>query len=92
VATTALGDRTLRRALRIDGQLYTLTLDDDGFKLSEKGRRLGLEIRWKDLVSGEAALTAALNASLTAPVGDRPTRSEPRAAARAASSAHRKRR
>ncbi|MCC2656375.1 MAG: hypothetical protein K0Q76_1483 [Panacagrimonas sp.] len=92
MATTALGERTLRRALRIDGQLYTLTLDDDGFKLSEKGRRLGLEIRWKDLVSGEAALTAALNASLTAPVGDRSTVSKPRAAPRAAARARRKRR
>ena len=83
MATTALGERTLRRALRIDGRLYTLTLDDDGFKLSEKGRRLGLEIRWKALVSGEAALTAALNASLTAPVGNRSTASKPRAAPRA---------
>lgn len=71
MATTALGDRVLRRALRIGGRLYTLTLDDDGFKLSEKGRRLGLEIRWKDLVSGEAALATALNASLTAPLGER---------------------
>jgi hypothetical protein len=29
-----------------------------------KGRRKGVEIAWKDLVSGEAALAAALNASL----------------------------
>ena len=71
MTTTALGDRGLRRALKIDGRIYTLTLDDAGFKLSEKGRRLGLEIRWRDLVSGEAALAVALNASLTAPLGDR---------------------
>lgn len=75
MATTALGDRVLRRALRIDGRAYTLMLDDDGFKLTEKGRRLGLEIRWAELVSGEAALAAALEASLTAPVGRREPRS-----------------
>jgi hypothetical protein len=36
--------------------------------LARKGRRKGLEIRWADLVSGEAALATALNASLTAPL------------------------
>jgi hypothetical protein len=29
-----------------------------------KGRRKGLELSWKDLVSGEAALATALNASV----------------------------
>ena len=29
-----------------------------------KGKRNGLEIAWKDLVSGDAALATALNASL----------------------------
>lgn len=33
-------------------------------KLTPKGRRKGHELRWKDLVSGEAALAVALNASL----------------------------
>jgi len=32
--------------------------------LTAKGKRKGLEIQWRDLVSGDAALTAALNASL----------------------------
>lgn len=62
-------ERALRRALEIDGRPYTLLLDELGLKLTEKGRRLGLEIRWIDLVSGDAALTAALNASLVAPLG-----------------------
>ena len=69
MAVTGLDDRGLRRALQIKGRPYTLALDGDGFKLTEKGRRLGLEIRWEDLVSGEAALATALKASLTAPVG-----------------------
>ena len=63
--TTKL-DRELRRELEIGGTLYTLTLAPDKFMLALKGRRKGLEIRWKDLVSGEAALATALNASLTA--------------------------
>jgi hypothetical protein len=29
-----------------------------------KGKRNGLEIAWKDLVNGDAALATALNASL----------------------------
>jgi hypothetical protein len=51
------------------------------------GRRKGLEIRWADLVSGEAALATALNASLTAPLERLPRKtkiagkcSEPRTA------------
>jgi hypothetical protein len=33
-------------------------------KLVPKGKRKGVEIAWKDIVSGEAALATALNASL----------------------------
>ena len=61
--TTKL-DKPLRRELDIDGKLYTLTIDIDGLKLVEKGRRKGDELRWKDIVSGDAALSAALSASL----------------------------
>jgi hypothetical protein len=41
-----------------------LTISPEGLKLVPKGKRNGLEIAWKDLVSGEAALATALNASL----------------------------
>jgi len=58
----------LKREIAIDDEAYTLTLSSDGFVLARKGRRKGLEIRWSDLVSGEAALATALNASLTAPL------------------------
>jgi hypothetical protein len=54
----------LKRALIIDGKPYTLTLSPDGLKLTEKGRRNGQELLWKDFVSGQAALATALNASL----------------------------
>lgn len=57
-------DKPLRRELDIDGQPYTLTLDPEGLKLVEKGRRKGITLRWQDLVSGDAALATALQASL----------------------------
>jgi hypothetical protein len=57
-------DRPLKRELRVGKQQCVLVIDPDGFKLTKKGRRKGVAIAWKDLVSGEAALAAALNASL----------------------------
>ena len=57
----------LKREIAIRGEPYTLTLSPTGFVLALKGRRKGLEIRWADLVSGDAALATALNASLVAP-------------------------
>ena len=59
-------DRELKREIMISGTPYTLTLTPDRLMLALKGRRKGLEIKWLDLVSGEAALATALNASLTA--------------------------
>jgi hypothetical protein len=57
-------DKTLKRELDIAGEPYMLTIAPDGLKLVQKGRRKGYELAWKDLVSGEAALATALNASL----------------------------
>lgn len=57
-------DKPLRRELEIDGRAYTLTLDPEGLKLVPKGKRKGLVLRWQDLVSGDAALATALQASL----------------------------
>ena len=54
----------LKRELAIDGEPYMLTLTPGGLKLTAKGRRKGHELAWRDLVSGEAALAVALNASL----------------------------
>lgn len=59
-------DKPLKRELMIGEVAYTLVLDPDGLKLTEKGHRRGVELRWKDLVSGDAALATALNASLEA--------------------------
>jgi len=57
-------DKPLRRELAIDGAPYMLTLSPEGLKIVPKGKRKGLELAWKALVSGEAALATALNASL----------------------------
>ena len=57
-------DKPLRRQLDIDGHPWTLTLDPDRLKLVEKGRRKGIELAWRDLVNGDAALAVALQASL----------------------------
>ena len=57
-------DRPLKRELRIGRKPHVLTIDPDGFKLTAKGRRKGIEIQWQDLVSGEAAMAVALRASV----------------------------
>jgi len=57
-------DKPIRRELQIGEQLYTLTIAPDGLKLVEKGRRKGIELAWTALVSGDAGLAAALQASV----------------------------
>lgn len=74
--TTKL-DHALKRELKIDGRLYTVTLSPDALNLVPKGRRKGLELRWVDLVSGDAALATALNASL-ALASAKPSEREPK--------------
>ena len=57
-------ERPLRRALMVDGKPYVLTITPTGFLLTEKGRRKGYEMDWDSFVSGDAALSTALNASI----------------------------
>jgi hypothetical protein len=57
-------DKPLRRELQFDDKAWTLTIDPDGMKLTEKGKRKGIELRWSELVSGDAGLAAALQASV----------------------------
>ena len=57
-------DKVLKRELEVNGEPYVLTLSPEGLKLVPKGKRNGHELSWSDLVSGEAALAAALQASL----------------------------
>lgn len=57
-------DKPLKRELRIKKLSYVLTIDPVGFKLTKKGRRKGIEIKWQDLANGDAAMAVALNASV----------------------------
>jgi hypothetical protein len=57
-------DKTLKRAISIKGDDYVVTLTPEALKISRKGHRLGVELNWADLVSGESALAVALHASV----------------------------
>ena len=62
---TAL-DKELKRQVTIDGVDYTVAVNPEGFRLTSKGKRKpAVQLRWRDLLSGEAAMSAALNASLS---------------------------
>lgn len=56
--------KPLRRELRLNNQTFVVTLSPDSLKLTLKGHRKGYELRWEDLISGDAALATALNASI----------------------------
>ncbi len=57
---------TLRRAIHVKGQEYTVLMSPTGIKLTPKGKRKGVEFTWLDLLGGGNALVTALNASLGA--------------------------
>jgi hypothetical protein len=57
-------DKTLKRSLSINGVDYVVTLTPAALKLTRKGRRIGMELKWADITSGESALAIALRASV----------------------------
>ena len=62
--------KALKRQVTVDGVDYTVAVDPEGIRLTGKGKRKPeVELRWHDLLSGEAAMSVALNASL----GKRPS-------------------
>jgi len=62
---TAL-DKELRRTVMVGEEPYTVAIDPEGLRLTGKGKRKPeVALRWRDLLSGEAALAVALNASLS---------------------------
>ena len=60
---------TLKRALTIEGREFVVTLTPETLKVTLKGKRNGVELAWKALVNGDAALAVALQASVGG-VGD----------------------
>jgi hypothetical protein len=61
---TTLLDKTVRREVRIGDRSYIVAISPLTLKLTPKGKRKGLELSWESLVGGDAALAAALNASI----------------------------
>ena len=57
-------DKPLKRAVKIKQRDYVVTLAPDSIKIAEKGHRLGVELKWIDIISGDSALAVALHASL----------------------------
>jgi hypothetical protein len=47
-------NKQLKREIDVDGKPYMITLSPEGVKLTEKGKRLGREHTWKDLLGGGA--------------------------------------
>ena len=51
-------DKALRREIEIGDKAYTLVIDPQGLKLTEKGHRKGQELSWNEILGsggGDAA-------------------------------------
>jgi hypothetical protein len=59
-------DKSIKRELEHKGQVYTVTIAPEGIKVVPKGRRNGTELSWDTIISGDAKLSADLNASVDA--------------------------
>jgi len=46
-------NKQLKREIEVDGKPYMITLSPEGVKLTEKGKRLGREHTWKNLLGAE---------------------------------------
>jgi hypothetical protein len=51
-------NKLLKREIDVDGKPYMVTLSPAGLKLTEKGKRLGREHTWKDLLGADTATSA----------------------------------
>ena len=60
-------DKVLKREFDIGGKPYMLAISPEGLKLTEKGRRKGQELSWKDLVGGQAAVTVDADEAVDQP-------------------------
>jgi len=59
-------DKVLKRQITVQGVDYTVAIDPEGMRLVGKGKRTPeVDLRWGDLLSGDAAMAVALNASLS---------------------------
>jgi hypothetical protein len=61
--TTRL-EKSLKRELEIDGKPYTITIGPEGVKVTPKGGRKGVEVSWRDILSGSTELMSGLSQSV----------------------------
>lgn len=61
--TTRL-EKSLKRELEIDGKPYTITIGPEGVKVTPKGGRKGVEVSWRDILSGSTELMSDLSHSV----------------------------
>ncbi|GGA46383.1 hypothetical protein [Dyella nitratireducens] len=52
--TTTL-EKPLRREIDVEGQPYTVVMDAQGLKITRKAHRRGIELKWAELINGDAA-------------------------------------
>ena len=52
-------NKQLKREIEVDGKPYMVTMSPEGLKLTEKGKRLGKEVTWKELVGTEGSSAGA---------------------------------
>jgi hypothetical protein len=57
-------DKPLKREVTVGDAVYTLTVDPEGLRLVQKGKRKGIALTWEGMVNGDAALAVELRASL----------------------------
>ncbi|GAC1455192.1 MAG: hypothetical protein PVS2B3_05820 [Steroidobacteraceae bacterium] len=50
--------KLLKREIEVDGKPYMVALSPEGVKLTEKGKRLGREFTWKELMGGGSGVAA----------------------------------
>jgi hypothetical protein len=48
-------DKTLKREIEIDGQLYTVAISPEGIKVTQKGFRKGSELTWKQILGSASS-------------------------------------
>lgn len=48
-------DKALRREIEIGDKAYTLVIDPQGLKLTEKGHRKGQELSWNEVLGSSSA-------------------------------------
>jgi hypothetical protein len=51
-------NKVLKREIEVDGKPYMVALSPEGVKLTEKGKRLGRELTWKELVGAPGGVGA----------------------------------